>query len=107
MVEVQIGERLVTYQLVDGLTKEEIVHQKNTFGYARAQAQKIGEWDSESRRFRLVKWLPQPNSPRFLKTVTSFAPDIQAIGHFPGTDYGVTLRRKGLDEIGLEASGVP
>lgn len=103
LVEVQIGGRLVTYQLVNGLTKEEIIHQKNTFGYARAQAQKIGEWDNESRRFRLVKWLPQPNAPVFVKSVRAFEPDVKAIGHFPGTDYGVTLRTKGSDQIGLEA----
>jgi uncharacterized protein len=102
LVEVQIRGRLVTYQLVNGLTKEEIVHQKNTFGYARAQAQKIGEWDSGAKRFRLVRWLPEPNSPVFLKSVASFDPDIQSIGHFPGTNYGVALRRRGPEEIGLE-----
>jgi hypothetical protein len=32
LVEVQIAKRLVTYQLVNGLTKEEIVQQKNTHG---------------------------------------------------------------------------
>ena len=55
LVEVQIGERTVTYQVVNGLTKEEVVHQKNTYGYARAQAQKIGEWDGTGERFRLAK----------------------------------------------------
>jgi uncharacterized protein len=38
-----------------------------------------------------------------LKSVESFTQDVKAIGHFPGTDYGVALRTKGLDEVGLEA----
>jgi hypothetical protein len=103
LVEVQVGKRTVTYQVVNGLTKEEIVHQKNTFGYSRVQAQKIGEWDAQSKRFRLVKWLPDPNSPVFLKTVGAFEPLADAIGHLPGTDYGVTLRRQDGEEVGLES----
>lgn len=103
LVDVFIGRRLVTYQLVNGITREEIVQQKNTHGYARAQAQKIGEWDAGAKRFRVVKWLPRPNAPVFLKTTTAFRPEIDAIGHFPGTDYGVTLRRNNEKEVGLHS----
>jgi len=102
LVEVQVSKRTVTYQVVNGFTKEEIVHQKNTFGYARAQAQKIGEWDDEAKRFRLVKWLPEPNAPVFLRTVGAFDPLPDAIGHLPGTNYGVTLRKQDAKEVGLE-----
>ena len=97
LVEVQIGKRLVTYQLVNGLTKEEIVQQKNTHGFARAQAQKIGEWDTATRRFKLVKWLPEPNAPVFLKSTADFTPASSAVGHFPGTDYPVSI--KNIDEL--------
>jgi len=92
LVEVQIGKRLVTYQLVNGLTKEEVVQQKNTHGFARAQAQKIGEWDAVTKRFKLVKWLPTPNAPVFLKMTTDFKPSSLAVGHFPGTDYPVSIK---------------
>ena len=33
LVEVPLGDRTVTYQLVNGLTREEVVQQKNTFGF--------------------------------------------------------------------------
>jgi hypothetical protein len=102
LVEVQVGIRTVTYQVVNGLTKEEIIYQKNTFGYARAQAQKIGEWDDQNQRFRLVKWLPEPNSPVFLKTASVFAVQTDAIGHLPGTDYPATLRKQDGRALGLE-----
>jgi len=97
LVEVQIGERAVTYQLVNGLTKEEIVQQKNTHGFARAQAQKIGEWDTTTKRFKLVKWLPAPNAPVFLKSTADFQPMSSAVGHFPGTNYPVSI--KSIDEL--------
>jgi len=97
LVEVQIGNRLVTYQIVNGLTKEEIIQQKNTHGYARAQAQKIGEWDTSAKRFKFVKWLPSPNAPVFLKSTAAFQASSDAVGHFPGTDYPVSI--KSVDEL--------
>ncbi|ACM21527.1 hypothetical protein Geob_3184 [Geotalea daltonii FRC-32] len=92
LVEVKIADLTVTYQLVNGLTKEEIVQQKNTHGIVRAQAQKIGHWDSERRCFNPAKWLPKPNSPVFLKHSNEFQPCTTAVGHFPGTDYPVAIR---------------
>lgn len=92
LVEVQIGKKNVTYQIVNGLTKEEIVQQKNTYGFALAQAQKIGEWDNQKQRFNLVKWLPAPNAPVFLKGIANFEPTKDAIGYFPGTDYPVSVK---------------
>ncbi|MBU0622653.1 MAG: DUF87 domain-containing protein [Gammaproteobacteria bacterium] len=92
LVEVKIGGRKVTYQLVNGLSKEEVVQQKNTHGFVRAQAQKIGEWDDAAKRFKLVKWLPKPNSPVMLKSTAVFQHSSSAIGHFPGTDYPVSIK---------------
>ena len=97
LVEVKIGNRFVTYQIVNGLTKEEIIQQKNTHGYARAQAQKIGEWDISAKRFKFVKWLPSPNAPVFLKSTAAFQASSEAVGHFPGTDYPVSI--KSVDEL--------
>ena len=97
LVEVQIGKRIVTYQIVNGLTKEEIVQQKNTRGYARAQAQKIGEWNAAGKCFKFVKWLPAPNAPVFLRSTAEFPPTSAAVGHFPGTDYPVSIEN--IDEL--------
>jgi len=97
LVEVQIGRRLVTYQVVNGLTKEEVVQQKNTHGFARGQAQKIGEWDPESKRFKFVKWLPAPNAPVYLRDAETFQSTSDAVGHFPGTNYPVSV--KNIDDL--------
>ncbi|MBN1337597.1 MAG: DUF87 domain-containing protein [Deltaproteobacteria bacterium] len=97
LVEVSIGGRVVTYQLVNGLTKEEIVEHKNTFGYTRAQAQKMGEWDAATQRFAVVKWLPTLNAPVFLRATSAPPSEATAVGHIPGTDYPVFV--KSIDEL--------
>lgn len=92
LVETFIGDKPVVYQIVSGLTKEEIVHQKNTYGYARAQAQKIGIWKPEDSRFELVKWLPSLNAPVFLKEEQDSPADPNAVGHFPRTNFSALFR---------------
>lgn len=91
LVEVQIGSSSVLYQVVTGLTREEIIQQKNTRGYVRGDAKKIGRWDVDQLRFEPVKWVPRPNAPVFLVDSRQATPNADAVGHFPGTDYPVTV----------------
>jgi hypothetical protein len=91
LVEVQIGSKMVLYQIINGLTKEEILQQKNTRGYVRADAKKIGCWNEQNRSFEVVKWIPQPNAPVFSIDFFSSTPEGGAIGHFPGTNYPVSV----------------
>ena len=92
LVEARIGlQRSVLFQLIEGATHEEIVQQKNKYGYARAKARKIGHWDQVEQKFRHVSWLPNINTPVFRVEKSDFAVDAGAIGHFPGTSYGVSI----------------
>lgn len=91
LVEAQIGSKVVLYQIINGLTKEEIIQQKNTRGYVRAEAKKIGSWNEIDRRFEVVKWVPQPNSPVFLAETSAAEPDRDMVGHFPDTIYPVSV----------------
>lgn len=97
LVEVQVANRLTTYQIVNGMTREEIVQSKNTFGFCRAQAQRVGEWDGDAKRFKVSKWLPRPNAPIVLKKFRPFVPRPDAVGHFPGTNYQASI--KSIDEL--------
>lgn len=97
LVETYIADKKVVYQIMDGLTKEEIVYQKNTFGYARAQARKIGIWDANKKRFIPSKWLPNPNAPVFLKSIDQIQSDHTVVGHFPGSNYPVSI--KSINEL--------
>jgi hypothetical protein len=92
LVEVRIGaEARVIYQVVDGVTREEIVQQKNKYGYARAKARKIGRWDDISQKFEPVSWMPKLNAPVFLLQVAEEALDEACVGRFPSTSYGVRV----------------
>ena len=91
LVEARIGDHLVIFQIIDGLTREEIVQQKNTYGYARAKARKIGRWDTDAQKFVPVKWLPRINAPVFLLDSDQHAVSPDVIGHFPNTGFGVSL----------------
>lgn len=103
LVETVVNGKAVTYQVVNGLTKEEVVQQKNTFGFVRAQAQKIGVWDEKANRFTPSAWLPRPNAAVILKAEARFQVRADAIGHFPGTDYPLSLRTDNGKPIGLHA----
>jgi hypothetical protein len=91
LVEVTVRGAPVLYQIVNGLTREEVVRKRNTHGFARAQAQKVGIWNEDERRFTLAKWLPRPNAPVYLRTSAPSVPAKEAVGHFPGTDFEVRL----------------
>lgn len=92
LVQVRIGEnQRVIYQVVDGVTRDEIVQQKNKYGYARAKARKIGAWDEDGRRFCPVPWMPRMNAPVFLLEPFEGDPEDDCIGHFPATPYGVRV----------------
>jgi hypothetical protein len=86
LVEVKINDKPVLYQVLDGLTKEDIVSQKNKYGYARVEATKIGIWDSKEQKFNPARWLPHINSPVFIKKSDEFTPSVNTIGHFPTTN---------------------
>jgi len=91
LVEVEIGSHPVLYQVIDGITKEEILQQKNTRGFIRAQARKVGIWDAERTGFNTVPWLPQPNQPVMLSTHQAEGQDREAVGYFPGTQYPIRV----------------
>lgn len=91
LVEVDIGGQAVLYQVINGVTKEEILREKNTRGYVRVQAKKIGLWNSDRGGFDPVPWLPHPNQAVLLAKPASKDIDKEAIGHFPGTAYPVRV----------------
>jgi hypothetical protein len=91
LVQVNVQGAIVIYQILDGLTKEEIVHQKNTLGIVRAQAKKIGIWNPDAAKFTPSKWLPFLNEPVLLAGQSDQLGDENAIGHFPGGSYPVQL----------------
>jgi len=92
LVQARCGAEDVFYQLTNGLTKEEIVQQKNTFGFVAAQARSVGIWKEDEGRFKPVTWVAAPNSPVLLVEPKSAEFDLSRIGTFPGSNFAVRLR---------------
>lgn len=90
LVSVEFGGQKVLYQIVAGLTREEPVHNKNTYGYLRAQAQQIGIWRDE--KFVQCRWLPVMHTPVKLIAQEAYAMRPQTIGRFPQTNYTAEIQ---------------
>lgn len=91
LVSVNVSGKKVLYQVVDGLTKEESVQKKNTYGFLRVQAQQVGVWQEADQKFSQYNWLPMINSPVFLERTTEFQIEAATVGHFPNTNYQIKI----------------
>lgn len=92
LVRVRIGDEHVFYQLTNGLTKEEIVQQKNTCGFVAAHAKAVGVWRASESRFTPVRWVPSPNATVMLTAPAAGNFERDQVGTFPGTDFGVRIK---------------
>ena len=92
LIEAEIKGEKVLFQVLEGITIEDIVRQKNKYGYARAKARKIGKWSNNKKKFENVKWLPQINRPVFIKKKEDIEVNEDAIGIFPESNYYVTIK---------------
>ena len=91
LVDVKVRGDDVIYQIIDGVTREEAVQQKNKYGYVRAKARKIGKWNAEGKSFEPTEWLPRINAPVFIKSTETLEHNADAIGHFPGTGFQISI----------------
>lgn len=92
LVSARVADKKVLYQIVAGMTKEEVVLQKNTFGFIRGQSQQIGIWDPNNRKFTYCGWLPTMNTPVYLVQKSEYQIRPESIGHFPDTDFHAEIK---------------
>jgi len=91
ILEAHVGSTAVLYQVIDGITREDVLSAKNTRGFVEAGARKIGSWNQERQAFESVPWVPNPNEPTYLVSEVETEVDSACIGHFPNTTYGVQV----------------
>jgi hypothetical protein len=91
LLETTVADHAGLYQVTNGLTQEELLQHKNTHGYVRADAERVGHWNHEMARFDPVTWVPRPNAGVFVAQATSLPVPSTAVGRFPGTDYSVSI----------------
>ncbi|HEU0074561.1 MAG TPA: DUF87 domain-containing protein [Dehalococcoidia bacterium] len=89
LLQTRIGNKTVLYQVVAGVSREEVLRELNRYGYARARARKIGSWDQMKGKFAQVKWLPLVNEPVLLVDDQIGQPSLDAVGYVPKTAYPI------------------
>jgi DNA helicase HerA-like ATPase len=91
LVSARVGSQDVLYQILNGLTKEEIVQQKNTRGFVIASARKVGVWDAGAKKLKPTSWLPSPNALVSRVEKHDAITHWENIGYLPSTTYGITV----------------
>ena len=97
LIELSVGKHRVIYQIVQGITKVEILENKNESGLIIGEAIQLGEWNSELGQFEQFGWVPSINTPLFIASnieeVSVSENDIK-IGTIPGTNYPVIMNKE-------------
>jgi len=93
IIQTQIANEEVLYQIIDGRTDEEKLEYKDSHGYIIGSAQKLGKYIVEEKELNTVKWLPEIYTPIFLLEVPEIEyKESDFIGKLPNTNYGIPIK---------------
>lgn len=97
LVELTVNSHKVLYQVVQGITKNEQLSNKNESSYIVGEAIQLGEWNNTSGRFEQFGWVPSINTPLFLATPISpplITDNEYIVGSIPNTNYPVIINKE-------------
>lgn len=77
LLELNVGEKRIFYQVVSGTTDNEQLEARNQAGFIEGRAVQLGEWDKATLSFKKFGWVPQINTPVF----AADAADIEVPAH--------------------------
>lgn len=93
IIQTEIANEEVLYQIIDAKTGEESLEFKDTHGFTIGTAQKLGQYISASNELNTVKWLPEIYTPIFLLDPLNVPYDSNSfIGKLPNTNYGIPIK---------------
>ena len=93
IIQTEIANEEVLYQIIDARTDEESLEFKDTHGFTIGTAQKLGQYISASNELNTVKWLPEIYTPIFLLDPLNVPYDSNSfIGKLPNTNYGIPIK---------------
>ncbi|RIW12520.1 ATP-binding protein [Algoriphagus lacus] len=93
IIQTEIANEEVLYQIIDARTDEESLEFKDTHGFTIGTAQKLGRYVAVSNELNTVKWLPEIYTPIFLLDPLNVAYDSNNfIGKLPNTNYGIPIK---------------
>lgn len=97
LIELYVNSHKVLYQVIQGITKNEQLTNKNESSFIVGEAIQLGEWNTEAGRFEQFGWVPSINTPLFLASQI-FPPsptaDEYIVGNIPNTNYPVILNKE-------------
>ena len=90
LLELNIGDRRLFYQVIAGSTEKEKLEDRNESGFIEGEAIQLGEWRSAELSFQKYGWVPAINTPLFKANtsdikVESFSYPNYKLGCIPGT----------------------
>ena len=90
LLKIEIGEKIIFYQVVNGITQSEILESKNQNGFIKGEAVQLGEWDNDSLSFKKFGWVADIYSPIFkvekINCNENFAYPQYRLGYIPKTN---------------------
>lgn len=66
LLELNVGDKRLFYQVVSGLTVKEKLEERNETGFIEGEAIQLGEWENETLSFKKFGWVPSINTPVFI-----------------------------------------
>jgi hypothetical protein len=97
LIESYINGHKVLYQIVQGITKNEQLANKNESSFIIGEAVQLGEWNTISGEFEQFGWVPNVNTSVFLASAieeTDISKDEYIIGYIPGTNYPAIINKQ-------------
>lgn len=97
LLELNIRNERILYQVIEGTTKIELLENKNQTGQIVAEAIQLGTWNNTTLRFEQYGWVPSINTPIYLATNINETPiehNEYIIGSIPGTNYPVIINKE-------------
>src|SRR5690554_3559818 len=97
LIEVNVGNELIYYQVIEGITRLEQLEEKNESGFIIGEAIQLGTWDKEKARFEKFGWIPNINTP-LLKAGkvddVNIGEGEYQIGHIPNSNFPVIMDKE-------------
>lgn len=97
LIELTVNSHKVLYQVVQGITKNEQLSNKNKSSFIIGEAIQLGEWNDSAGCFEQFGWVPSINTPLFLATPIT-PPAIRdseyVVGCIPSTNYPVIINKE-------------
>ena len=97
LIELIANSHKVLYQVVQGITKSELLSNKNETSFIIGEAIQLGEWNESVGRFEQFGWVPSINTPLFLASpigTPAVTDNEYIVGVIPNTNYPVIINKE-------------